>query len=107
MYHFAVVALLGLAMLKFADLLVELLPSLGKNRTLLTFALAIAAVIAVDYSLFAGFGVELREAWMGPFATGTVVASLAAAWSAVLGWLGQGRTETSGRRTGEARRIAA
>ena len=65
MYHFAVVALFGLAVLKLADLLVELVPSLGKTRTLLTFALAIAATVAVDYSLFTGFGVELREAWMG------------------------------------------
>lgn len=107
MYHFAVVALFGLAILKLADLLVELLPSVGKTRTLLTFAMAIATTVAVDYSLFAGFGVDLREPWMGTWATGAVVASLAAAWSAVLGWLGQGRTETTGRRTGEARRIAA
>ena len=107
MYHFAVVALFGLAILKLADLLVELLPSLATHRTLLTFAMALAATVAVDYSLFAGFGVELRQSWMGPWATGAVVASLAGAWSAVFGWLGQGRTDTSGRRTGEARRIAA
>ncbi len=111
MYHFAVVALFGLAILKFADLLVELVPSLGKTRTLLTFAMAIAATVAVDYSLFTGFGVELREQWMGTWATGAIVASLAGAWSAVLGWLGSGRTETTGRRPvkgdGEARRIAA
>ena len=104
MYHFAVVALFGLAILKLADLLVELLPSLGKTRTLLTFALAIAATVAVDYSLFAGFGVQLREAWMGTWATGAVVASLAGAWSALLGWLGSGRTESSERRP---HRIAA
>lgn len=107
MYHFAVVALLGLAILKLADLLVELLPSLGKTRTLITFAMAVAATVAVDYSLFAGFGVELREPWMGTWATGAVVGALAGAWAAVLGGLGQGRTETTGRRAGEARRIAA
>jgi glutamate synthase domain-containing protein 1 len=107
MYHFAVVALFGLAILKLADLLVELVPSLGRTRTLLTFAMAIAATVAVDYSLFAGFGVELREQWMGPLATGTVVGSLAGAWAAVLGWLDTDRTETTDRRTGQARRIAA
>jgi hypothetical protein len=107
MYHFAVVALFGLAILKFADLLVELVPSLGKTRTILTFALAIGAMLAVDYSLFTGFGVELRESWMGTVGTGAIVGALAGAWSTVLGWLGSGRTEVTGRRTGEARRIAA
>ncbi len=104
MYHFAVVALFGLAILKLADLLVELVPSLGKTRTILTFALAIAAMVAVDYSLFAGFGVELRESWMGTVATGAIVGALAGAWSTVLGWLGSGRTEVTERRP---RRIAA
>ncbi|MEA2702428.1 MAG: hypothetical protein QOD63_373 [Actinomycetota bacterium] len=107
MYHFAVVTLFGLAVLKLADLLVELAPSLGKIRTLLTFALAIAATVAVDYSLFTGFGVGLREQWMGTWATGAIVASLAGAWSAVLGWLGHGRMETNERLTGTTRRIAA
>ena len=107
MYHFAVVALFGLAILKLADLLVELLPSLGKTRTLLTFVMAIAATVAVDYSLFAGFGVELREPAMGTWATGAIVGSLAGVWAAVLGWLGQDRSDTAVRRTGDARRIAA
>ena len=110
MYHFAVVALFGLAILKLADLVVELMPSLGRTRTLLTLALAVAATVAVDYSLFAGIGVELREPWMGTWATGAMVGALAGAWSSVLGWLGSGRTELTGRRTnegGEARRIAA
>ncbi len=111
MYHFAVVALFGLAILKLADLLVELVPSMGKIRTLLTFALALAATVAVDYSLFAGFGVPLRENWMGTWVTGAVVGSLAGAWSALLGWLDRGLSETSERRPGkgggETRRIAA
>ncbi len=107
MYHFAVVALFGLATLKLADLLVELVPSLGKTRTILTFAVAIAAMLAVDYSLFAGFGVQLRESWMGTVATGAVVAALAGAWSTVLGGLESGRAETTERRSGGARRIAA
>ena len=100
MYHFAVVALFGLATLKLADLLVELVPSLGKTRTILSFAVAIAAMLAVDHSLFAGFGVELRESWMGTVATGAVVGALAGAWSTVLGWLESGRTETTERRSG-------
>jgi glutamate synthase domain-containing protein 1 len=107
MYHFAVVALMGLAVLKLADLLEELVPSLGRARTLLPFTLALAATVALDYSMFRGFGVELRETWMGPWATGVIVGALAGAWSAVLGWFGTDRIETSDGRTGQARRIAA
>jgi hypothetical protein len=107
MYHFAVVALFGLAILKLADLLLELVPSPGRSRTLLTLTLAVAATVALDYSLFAGFGVELREQWMGTLATGVVVGSLAGAWASVLGWLEVGRTDTTDRRTGQSRRIAA
>ena len=94
MYHFAVVALLGLAILKIADVLVDLVPSLGKTRTLLTFVLAIVTTVALDYSLFAGFGIDLREAWMGTVATGLLAGSLASAWNVLFGWLGstEGRT---------------
>ena len=111
MYHFAVVALLGLAMLKIVDVLVDLVPSLGKSRTLLTFVLAIATTVALDFSLFAGFGIELREAWMGTVATGLLAGSLAAAWRAVFGWLGS--TEDAGddavgdTRSARRQRIAA
>jgi hypothetical protein len=107
MYHFAVVALFGLATLKLADLLVELVPSIGKTRTILTFALAVAAMVAVDYSVFVGFGVQLRESWMGTVATGAIVGGLAGVWSTVLGWLGTGHTDAAERRSGGARRIAA
>ncbi|MEA2844353.1 MAG: hypothetical protein QOJ69_2024 [Actinomycetota bacterium] len=108
MYHFAVVALLGLAILKIADVLVDLVPSLGKTRTLLTFVLAIATTVVLDYSLFAGFGIGLREAWMGTVATGLVAGSLATAWSAVFAWLGvtEDRT-TEDTRSTRRHRIAA
>jgi hypothetical protein len=95
MYEFAVVALLGLATLKVVDLLTELVPGLTPFRTLLTFTTAVAGVVALDYSVFGGFGIEVREAWIGTLVTGLIAGSLATAWSAVFGWLGgasEGRT---------------
>jgi hypothetical protein len=65
MYHFAVVALLGLAVLKVVDLLEDVVPGLTKFHTLITFALAIGACVAADYSMFRGFGITLRKDWMG------------------------------------------
>ena len=107
MYHFAVVALLGLATVAVVDLLLEMVPGLGRLRTLTTFVLAVTAVVAVDYSLFDGFGIEVREAWIGTMVTGLVVGSLASAWRAVFGYLGVGDEREPGRRSTDRPRIAA
>ena len=107
MYEFAVVALLGLATLKVVDLLIELVPGIARVRTLATFVLAVVAVVALDYSVFSGFGVPVREDWMGTVLTGLIVGSLAGAWQAVLGYLGGSEVHSGeGRRT-DRPRIAA
>ena len=87
MYQFATVALLGLAVLKVTDLLEELVPTLARFRTLSTCVLAVAGVVAIDYSVLAGFGISVREAWMGPWTTGLIVGALASAWAGALAWL--------------------
>ncbi len=88
MYTFAVVTLFGLVALKVTDLLVDLVPGLDRARTLLTFTLAVVIAVALDYSIFLGFGITVREAWMGTVGTGLVIGSLAGAWAALLGWVG-------------------
>ena len=55
MYQFAVVALLGLAVLKIADLLEDYVPALAKFNSLLTFVLAVGAAVALDFSMFKNF----------------------------------------------------
>jgi hypothetical protein len=107
MYEFAVVALLGLATLKVADVLVESVPALAKLRTLLTFVLAVTVALALDHSMFAGFGIPVREAWMGTVGTGLVIGSLASAWAVVLGWLGDTPIARTTAGSGERPRIAA
>jgi hypothetical protein len=88
MYHFAIIALLGLATLKVVDLLEGFVPQLTRIHALLTFGLAVAATVAIDYSVFDGFGVTVRESWMGTWATGLMVGSMTTVWRAVFGWLG-------------------
>jgi hypothetical protein len=95
MYTFAVVALLGLAVLGVTSLLQELVPGLVRFHRFVTLAVAVGAAVAMDYSLFAGFKVGLREAWMGPLFTGLIVGSLATAWQALLGWLGWSEPATT------------
>src|SRR3712207_3339658 len=107
MYHFAVVALLGLATVAVVDLLLEMVPGLGRIRTLTAFTLAVVAVLAIDYSLFDGFGIPVREEWIGTVVTGLVVGSLASAWRAVFGCLGVGDEGEPGRHSSERPRIAA
>lgn len=107
MYEFAVVALLGLATLKVVDLLSELVPSIAKARTLTTFVVAVAAVVALDYSVFQGFGIAVRENWLGTVMTGFVVGSLAAAWQTVLGYLGASEGAAGSGRRNDRPRIAA
>ena len=107
MYEFAVVTLLGLVALKVKDLVIETVPGLDRIRTLFTFALGIAMTLALDYSVFEGFGVAVREAWMGTVGTGLVIGSLAAAWSALLGWFGTTSITDTTRTRNERPRIAA
>ena len=107
MYEFAVVTLLGLATLKVVDLLSEHVPGIAKVRTLTTFVLAVAAVVALDFSMFESFGIGVREEWIGTVVTGLIVGSLASAWQAVLAYLGATDVAPGDRKRGERPRIAA
>ena len=90
MYHFAVVALLGLAVLKVADLLEDFVPGLARMNALLTYVLAVAAAVALDYSVFRGFHIPVRDAWMGSWFTGFIIGLLsplvARPLARLLGW---------------------
>ncbi len=107
MYEFAIVTLLGLVALKVTDLVIENVPGLDRIRTLFIFALGIVMTLALDHSMFEGFGVTVREAWMGTVGTGLVVGSLAAAWSALLGWFGTTSVGDTTRTRNERPRMAA
>jgi len=107
MYEFAVVALFGLVALKVTDLLVDVVPGFDRIRTLLTFTLAVVTAVALDYSLFRGFGIPVREAWMGTVGTGLVIGSMASVWATVLGWLGAATIAGRTPAVGERPRIAA
>ncbi len=87
MYHFAIVALLALATLKLVDFLVDNIPGLERFRSLGTFLIAMGAVWMLDYSLFDGFGVDVRDHNTGIWMTGFFVAGLTVPWRAMFAWL--------------------
>jgi len=88
MHDFAIVALLGLALFKIVDMIEDVVPGLSKFHTFVTLLLGVAAVIVLNYSLFTGYHVVLRSSWMGPWATGFIVAGSTSAWRAMFHWLG-------------------
>ena len=108
MYHFAVIALLGLVVFKVADLLEDFFPGLTRMHTLVTLGLGVAAAVAMDYSLFSHYEIGVREAWMGTWLTGLIAGSTATVWRVVFGWLGSSEGEAPEKRHhGRPRGVAA
>ena len=99
MYHFAIVALLGLATYKVVDFLVDFTGVRLSTalKTFVTLGVGVLATEIIDYSVFAGWGVALRDTWMGPAFTGLIVGGMAYVWPEALGTL-----RTVGRRSGDS-----
>lgn len=90
MYNFAIVALLGLAAYKTVDVLLGVL-GIELSAAFKAFLILAAGVLTteiLDYSVFAGWGVTLRDTWMGPVFTGLVVGAMPSVWHAVFGFVG-------------------
>jgi uncharacterized sodium:solute symporter family permease YidK len=105
MYDFAIVALLALATVKLVDFLCDQVEPLRALRSLLTFVAAIGGVVALDYSVFGGFGIAVRNDTVGTWTTGFMVAGLTVPWRALFAYLTHDRA--SGDETlGEHRPVA-
>lgn len=87
MYHFAIVALLALGTLKLVDFVVDNLSGLERFRSLFTFVVAVATVWFLDYSLFAGFGIDVRNRDAGMWITGFLVSGMTVPWRAMFAYL--------------------
>jgi hypothetical protein len=107
MYDFAVVALLALATLKLVDYVTDVVEPVRKFRSLLTFVVAIGATMLLDYSVFAGWGIDIRNADdMGAIVTGFIVAGMTVPWRALFGYLTHDRA-TSDETLGGSTQIRA
>jgi hypothetical protein len=109
MHDFTIVILLGLGLWKVVDLLEDFVPGLTRFHNLATIVLGVAATVAMQYSLFNGFHVVLRDTWMGQWSTGIVVAGTTSAWRALFHWLGstEGDAPEVRHATHGPRRVAA
>lgn len=109
MYHFALIALLALAIVKVVDVLTDNVEALEPFRSLLTIGLGVGAVQWLDYSLFEGFGVPIDDRTAGLWLTGFMVAGMTVPWRAVFGYLTHDRAagdETLGSRSPVMKRAA-
>jgi len=106
MYDFAIVALLALATLKLVDFLTDAIPQLRNLRSLATFVIAVGTTVLLDYSVFRGFGIGIRNDTVGTWVTGFVVAGMTVPWRALFAYLTHDRAtadETLGEHTPSVR----
>ncbi|MGH2830505.1 MAG: hypothetical protein ACRDJM_08465 [Actinomycetota bacterium] len=105
MHDFAIVALLGLAAYKTVDFLTSLVRRDDSTfRLVATLGVGVIFTELLDYSVFAAWGIGVRETWMGPVFTGLIVGGMSYAWHELLGLVadyGQGRRDED-RRTPRA-----
>lgn len=87
MYTLAVIAMLALATVKLVDFLCDTVPGLANLRSVLTFVCAIGAALALDYSMFSAWGVEISNATMAKVMTGLCIAGTTVMWRAVFSYL--------------------
>jgi hypothetical protein len=92
MYTFAIVALLALATVKLVDFLADNLDVVRRYRSLLTFVVAIAAIWALDWSMFEAFGTDIRDRSLGLWMTGFLVAGMTVPWRALFGYVTHDRS---------------
>lgn len=88
MYDFAIIILMGLAIFKLVDLIEDFVPQIATFHVLTTLALGVVAAVALDYSVFARYGVELRTADLGTWMTGLMMAGTTSIWRAAFHWFG-------------------
>ena len=79
MYHFAIVALLGLAIWKFVGMV---LGFAGRDfpshiRALLTLGLGVVTAYMLEYSIFSAWGVTVATEWVDRAFTGLIIGGMA------------------------------
>ncbi len=74
MYEFAIVVLLGIGVFKVIDMLNEY-TDLSKIQSLLTIALGALVAWALEFSLFANWGIAVRSETVGYIGTGLMLAA--------------------------------
>jgi len=109
MYTFAVVALLALGTVKLVDFLADNIAIADRARSLLTFVIAVGVVVWLDFSMFDGWDIVVRNRDLGMWITGFVVAGGTVPWRALFSYITHDRAmsdETLGHHNPVLRKVA-
>ncbi|HEX9683475.1 MAG TPA: hypothetical protein VGA13_10360 [Acidimicrobiales bacterium] len=87
MYHFAIIALMALAILKLVDWLADVIPGADGLKTPLTFVAGIVSALVLDYSVFAGWGIAVDNTDFATVLTGFMFAGMTVPWRAAFSYL--------------------
>ena len=87
MYHFAIIVLLALALVKVVDFVVDQFSGFARMRSVLTFVGGIGTMLLIDYSLFDAWDVGIDNAWMGTWLTGFMVAGFTVVWRGLFSYV--------------------
>lgn len=87
MYHFAIITLMALALVKVVDFLVDQMSGMQRMRSALTFVGAVGTMVLIDYSLFESWGITIDNDWLGAWLTGFMVAGLTVVWRGAFSYL--------------------
>ena len=85
MYAFAIMALMGLAVLAVATIADRYLSLASELWALVLVGLGIGGAWLVDLSIFTAWGIPVRANWIGVTLTGVIVAGAAYFWREILG----------------------
>jgi len=84
MYIFAITVLLGLAVTAVGLIIARFIFMATELWALLLLALGVGATWLAGFSMFTGWGIPVRQDWIGITLTGLAVAGFAEAWFVVL-----------------------
>ncbi len=100
MYAFAIMSLLGLAVLVVSKIADRYLALAAELRALVLVALGVGGAWLINVSLFTAWAVPVRFSWVGITLTGLIVAGAAYFWGVILDFFaGLSRKSTDQART--------
>ena len=93
MHDFLTVAFVGLGVFAVANFLEDLVPVLRRYHGFVMLALGVGAAYWMDYSMFRGWDITLRNDDMGVIVTGLALAGTTSVWRGLHHWLGASEGE--------------
>jgi protein-S-isoprenylcysteine O-methyltransferase Ste14 len=93
MHDFLTVAFVGLAIFAVANFLEDLVPMLRRYHGFVMIALGVGAAYWMDYSMFRGWEITLRNDDTGLILTGLALAGTTSVWRGLHHWLGASEGE--------------